>query len=198
MQQGRSPAQLGAPADAQDMGVSPGSLQSPLPPASPPASDRAVAACTSRAPRSPARPRLHSAAGGSRCFHYTLSRRREGVKLLFLFLQCKICQLGTVDRLPLCHCSGSFNCLPCVRATVCVCARVPCKGLVCSLARLLACTEKELIPEHRPAPGASDHDPNLRETMSGGDFPLWELGNWDSGLHSSPYIIVVTILLMII
>lgn len=138
MQQGRSPAQLGAPADAQDMGVSPGSLQSPLPPASPPASDRAVAACTSRAPRSPARPRLHSAAGGSRCFHYTLSRRREGVKLLFLFLQCKICQLGTVDRLPLCHCSGSFNCLPCVRATVCVCTRVPCKGLVCSLARSLA------------------------------------------------------------
>ena len=72
-----------------------------------------------------------------RFFCYALRRRREGVKLLFLCLQCKICQLGAVDRLPLC----SFNCLPCVKASVCVC--------VCSLGKvgLLAWAEKELISE---------------------------------------------------
>lgn len=67
------------------------------------------------------------------------SRRKERVKLLFLFLQCKICQLGTVDRLPLCHCAGSFNCLPCVQATVYMCVQA------CSLRRacLLTCLHRK-------------------------------------------------------
>lgn len=88
------------------------------------------------APRSSARPRRHSATGEMHCFRYTHSRRREGVQLLFLFLQCKICQLGTVDRLPLCHRAGSFNCLPCVRASARVCEHVfPEKGSLACLGR---------------------------------------------------------------
>lgn len=60
------------------------------------------------------------------CFGgYTLSSRREAGKLLFLFLRCRICQRGAVDRRPLCRRTGSFNCLSCVTASVhvCVCDR---------------------------------------------------------------------------
>ena len=103
-------------------------------------------------PQSSARPhRLCSVKAETRFFCSTLSRRREGVKLLFLLLQCKICQLGTVDRLPLC----SFNCLPCVRASVCVCACVPWERLTHWLGQKRSWFQKMDLSLGTPV-----HDPN--------------------------------------
>lgn len=99
------------------------------------------------------------------------------VKLLFLCLQCKICQLGTVDRLPLC----SFNCLPCVKASVCVCACF--LGEAC----LLAWAEEELISEDGSVPCDVCPRPQPREAGWGGiRNPLWESGDLDSGPLSAP------------
>lgn len=79
--------------------------------------------------------------------------------LLFLFLQCKICQLGSVDRLPLCRRSGSFNCLRCMRASVrvdmCVCM------CVCACMFLGKDRQQQVWANE---PGLPDHDPKPRDS----------------------------------